>query len=126
MKRELGIARCGLACCLCSENETCSGCDSGTCHDKDWCENCRCSMEKEIVACYACGENCRNGLLGKIKPYGFTEFIRRYGMEELLDCLERNERAGVVYHRIGIEGDYDAFDDVERLIAFIKTGKTVE
>ena len=23
MKRELGIARCGLACCLCSENVTC-------------------------------------------------------------------------------------------------------
>ena len=25
MKRELGIARCGLACCLCSENDRCSG-----------------------------------------------------------------------------------------------------
>lgn len=24
MKRELGIARCGLACCLCSKNETCN------------------------------------------------------------------------------------------------------
>ena len=28
MKRELGIARCGLACCLCSENVTCKGCKS--------------------------------------------------------------------------------------------------
>lgn len=27
MKRELGIARCGLACCLCSENDHCSGCN---------------------------------------------------------------------------------------------------
>ncbi|MEE3497129.1 MAG: DUF3795 domain-containing protein, partial [Butyrivibrio sp.] len=26
MKRELGIARCGLACCLCSENVVCKGC----------------------------------------------------------------------------------------------------
>lgn len=26
MKRELSIARCGLACCLCSENVTCKGC----------------------------------------------------------------------------------------------------
>ncbi len=26
MKRELGIARCGLACCLCSENVLCKGC----------------------------------------------------------------------------------------------------
>lgn len=31
MKRELGIARCGLACCLCSENKTCHGCNSGEC-----------------------------------------------------------------------------------------------
>lgn len=29
MKRKLGIARCGLACCLCSENITCNGCNSG-------------------------------------------------------------------------------------------------
>ena len=53
MKRELGIARCGLACCLCSENE----------------------------------------------------------------------RNGVVYHREGIVGDYDDFEDVEELIRFIKTGE---
>ena len=26
MKREMGIARCGLACCLCSENVKCRGC----------------------------------------------------------------------------------------------------
>lgn len=123
MKRYLGIARCGLACCLCSENATCSGCDSGTCHDKDRCENRRCSIEKAIPACYTCDTPCRKGLLGKVKPYAFTEFIRRYGLEELLDCLERNEQAGVVYHRAGIEGDYDDFDDVEQLIAFLQTGK---
>lgn len=53
MKRELGIARCGLACCLCSENV----------------------------------------------------------------------KKGVVYHREGINGDYDDFDDVEKLIEFIRTGE---
>ena len=47
MKRELGIARCGLACCFCSENMTCDGCDSGTCPDKDWCENRQCSISKK-------------------------------------------------------------------------------
>ena len=31
MKRESGIAQCGLACCLCSENITCNGCNSGEC-----------------------------------------------------------------------------------------------
>ena len=102
MKRELGIARCGLACCLCSENVTCTGCDSGECPDKDWCENRKCSIEKNIAHCYECGETCRKGLLGKIKPYAFTEFARRYGEDELLDCLERNEKNGVVYHREGI------------------------
>ena len=58
----------------------------------------------------------------KIKAAGFTEFARRYGIEALLDCLERNEEAGIVYHREGIMGDYDSFDDIEELIAFIKTG----
>ena len=48
MKRELGIARCGLACCLCSENEHCNGCNSGDCPDKDWCENRKCSFEKSV------------------------------------------------------------------------------
>lgn len=123
MKRELGIARCGLACCLCSENEKCSGCDTGECPDKDWCENRKCSIEKGFSACYECTQSCQKGLLGKIKPYGFTLFVQRYGLEKLLDCLELNENNGVVYHREGIYGDYDNFEDVNDLIEFIKTGK---
>lgn len=123
MKRELGIARCGLACCLCSENDKCSGCNSGDCPDKDWCENRKCSISKNISHCYDCGDECRKGLLGKIKPYAFTLFVKRYGEDELLDCLERNEKKGIVYHRDGIIGDYDNFDDAEKLIAFIRTGR---
>ena len=122
MKRELGIARCGLACCLCSENENCGGCDSGSCPDFDRCENRKCSLARGISHCHDCPEDCRRGLLGKIKPYGFTLFIKRYGMDALLDCLERNEKQGVVYHRQGYDGDYDDFDDVEALIRFIRTG----
>lgn len=121
MKRELGIARCGLACCLCSEN--CSGCNSGECPDREWCENRKCSLSKNIGHCYECEEECRKGLLAKIKPYGFTEFVKKYGEKELLDCLERNEANGIVYHRNGIIGDYDDFDDVEKLMDFIKTGE---
>ncbi len=123
MKRELGIGRCGLACCLCSENTHCSGCNSGNCPDKQWCENRRCSIEKGLYHCYTCGKDCRKGLLSKIKPYGFTLFAKRYGEKALLDCLERNEQNGVVYHREGVVGDYDGFDDAETLIAFIRTGK---
>ena len=123
MKRELGIARCGLACCLCSENEHCEGCNSADCPDKDWCVNRKCSMEKGLSHCYECDIDCRKGLLSKLKPYGFTQFSKRYGADELMDRLERNEAEGVVYHREGISGDYDDFDDVEKLIAFIATGK---
>ena len=123
MKRELGIARCGLACCLCSENDHCSGCNSGECPDKAWCENRRCSIEKGIAHCYDCDAACRKGLLSKIKPFAFTVFVQRFGEEELLDCLEKNEKNGVIYHREGIIGDYDAFDNVEELISFIKSGK---
>ena len=82
MKRELGIARCGLACCLCSENDHCSGCSSNDCPDKDWCENRKCSIEKQYAHCYDCKSTCRKGLLSKIKPYGFTVFVKRYGEAE--------------------------------------------
>lgn len=124
MKKELGIARCGLACCLCSENVTCKGCDSGDCPDTEWCENRKCSAEKGISHCYLCDKDCKKGILSKIKPYGFTQFAKCYGIDELLGCLEENEKNGIVYHREGIIGDYDDFDDVEELISFIAKGKS--
>ena len=123
MKRELGIARCGLACCLCSENVTCKGCMADACPGEASCENKRCTFEKHISHCYECSEDCQKGLLWKIKPYAFTQFVKRFGLEKLLDCLEENEKNGVVYHREGVNGDYDDFDDVEKLISFILTGK---
>lgn len=119
MKRELGIGRCGLACSLCGQNVNCSGCDSGSCPGSSWCENRRCSMEKGLKGCYECDELCEKGLLAKIKPHTFTAFIKQYGTEKLLDCLEENEKRGVVYHREGIIGDYDDFDNEEELIKFI-------
>ena len=122
MKRELGIARCGLACCLCTENADCNGCGSNGCPDNDSCENKKCSIAKELTHCYECEENCRKGLLRKLKPYAFTLFAKTYGEEKLLDCLERNEKNGVLYHRDGINGDYDDFDDVDQLMNFILTG----
>ena len=131
MKRELGIARCGLACCLCSENVKCRGCGEDGfmvldwCKDAQWCENRKCCIAKNITSCCECGEkDCKKGLFAKtLKAAGFTEFVRRYGKDELLDCLERNEKAGIVYHRESIIGDYDGFDDIEKLIEFLKTGK---
>lgn len=118
MRRELGIARCGLACCLCSENADCGGC--AECQDKETCENRRCSIERGLESCAACPEEaCRKGLLGQLRPRGFLAFVRRYGAERLLDCLEENERRGIVYHRSGFQGDYDGFADAEALISFL-------
>ena len=77
MKRELGIARCGLACCLCSENNHCAGCHSDSCKDKEWCENRKCSLKKGTSHCFKCDDDCRNGMLEKINPYGFTLFAKR-------------------------------------------------
>jgi len=57
-----------------------------------------------------------------MKPYSFTLFMKRYGEAKLLDCLEENEKRGIVYHRDGLNGDYDDFDDAEKLIHFILTG----
>ena len=131
MKRELGIARCGLASCLCSENVECKGCkrdgflDLSWCKDAEWCVNRKCVIEKNINGCYECEpKDCRKGLYAdKIKARAFAEYARRFGVDELLDCLEKNEKAGIVYHREGIIGDYDDFDDIEALIRFIQTGK---
>ncbi len=105
MKRELGIARCGLACCLCSENISCKGCkrdgflELSWCKDAEWCENRKCVIAKNLNGCYeCCPAECRKGLYAeKIKARAFAEYARRFGLEELLDCLERNEQAGIVY-----------------------------
>lgn len=124
MKRDLGIGRCGFACCLCSENSTCDGCNSSSCPDSDRCENRKCSMQNGLSHCYECkAVSCEKGMLAKIRTRAFTQFARLHGEEELLDCLERNERSGVVYHREGLLGDYDAFSDIDDLMNFIMTGK---
>lgn len=79
--------------------------------------------KKGLSGCWLCPEDCHRGILQKNKPYGFLQFIKRYGMEALLDCLEHNEKGGVMYHRQDIWGDYDDFDNAEDLIQFLRTGK---
>ena len=39
-----------------------------------------------------------------------------------MQLLNQNEKNGVIYHREGLIGDYDNFDDLENLIEFIKSG----
>lgn len=68
---------------------------------------------RNIDNCFLREENCRKGLLAKIKPYGFILFAKRYSIETLLNCFEENEKNGIVYHRQGIVGDYDEFEVYE-------------
>ncbi|MCI8343004.1 MAG: DUF3795 domain-containing protein [Clostridia bacterium] len=121
-KKALSIARCGLSCCFCAKNEVCKGC-AAECTDKDQCENRNCAKKKQVAHGFECEKECRKGLLSKTKNFVFTLFARRFGIGELLKCLEQNEKSGIVYHRNGITGDYDGFDNAEDLIGFIKTGK---
>ena len=119
MKREPGVARCGLACCLFSENTECKGCkrdgfpELSWCENAQWCENRKCVIDKGLDGCYECEPGvCRKGSFAEeIKARAFAEFARRFGTGELIDCLERSEQAGIVCHRDGIMGDYDEFDD---------------
>ena len=50
--------------------------------------------------------------------------IGRCGVNRLLNCLERNEAAGIVYHRstTDLYGGYDSPDKTEDNIQLILTG----
>lgn len=125
MNREKGIAYCGLACCLCSHNETCAGCRNEGCKDKDWCKNFICCREKGIAGCWECSEfPCSGSMLDKIRIRAFARFIKEYGEERLLDCVERNEKAGLSYHYEGeLSGDYDKPSTEEEIMQLIMNGK---
>ncbi|MGN1224082.1 MAG: DUF3795 domain-containing protein [Ruminococcus sp.] len=102
MKRELGIARCGLACCLCAEHINCKGCHAEDCEGKEWCENRHCSIEKGLTHCLACMEqSCRKGILQKEKSYALNAFAKKYGVEMLLDCLEKMRKSASVIIELG-------------------------
>ena len=119
------IAFCGLACCVCSENKGCVGCQDGGCESHGWCKNYNCCKEKGLNGCWECSEfPCTRCMLDKPRIYAFAEFARRYGVEELEKCLLRNKEKGIVYHYEGqLVGDYDKCQTEEEIIEMIKTGK---
>jgi hypothetical protein len=60
----------------------------------------------------------------KLRVRTFARFIAAYGEEALMECLERNEQNGIVYHYSGqLIGDYDrpgSEEEIRRLILFGK------
>lgn len=125
MDRKKGIAYCGLACAVCSENKNCVGCRNGDCENEDSCKNFQCCKTKGLEGCWECNEfPCRGSMLDKIRIRAFAKFIKYYSVEYLLDCLDKNEKKGIVYHYPGkLTGDYDLPDTKDDIIDMILNGK---
>lgn len=126
MRREKGLAYCGLACCLCGKSGTCAGCRSDGCTEKDWCQNRKCCIEKGISGCWECDRfPCGAGMLEKLRARVFAKFAAKCGEDALLDRLEENEAAGIVYHYEGqLVGDYDVPETEDGIVRLIIFGKT--
>ncbi len=108
--RQLGLAYCGLACCLCSENSDCTGCQNGDAPCFGDCENFPCVRERGLAGCWECPDfPCGKGMhRDNLRARAFVQFAKEYGPDRLMECLERNRWAGVVYHHPGkLTGDYD-------------------
>ena len=121
MNHEKGLAYCGLACCVCSENETCAGCRNEGCKNKEWCKHFNCCKEKGLNGCWECSKFPCGGMHDKVRVFAFAEFIKQDGEKKMMDCLERNEKQGVVYHYPGqITGDYDKYKTVEEIVAMLR------
>lgn len=115
--RDMGLAYCGLACCVCSESETCVGCRKEGCKDKDWCKSFQCCKTKGMNGCWECNEfPCDNPMFAKLRIRTFAKFIGQYGEEQLMDALEQYDENGVKYHYPGqLRGDYDLIDSEDKL-----------
>lgn len=124
-RRELGIAYCGLACCLCSENGDCRGCKQNGCAAYAECQNYGCVTERDIDGCWECPDfPCGRGMLGNPRMRAFAKFAKEHGTEGLMDCLERNCNAGIVYHYPGgLTGDYDLPTEQEILDLLERGGR---
>jgi len=124
MKNEKGLAYCGLACAVCGENENCAGCRNDGCKNKERCKHFVCCKEKNIRGCWECDNFPCGGMHEKVRIYALALFIKEHGEERLLECLERNEKNGIVYHYPNqIIGDYDKCKTADEVMDMIMNGK---
>ena len=125
MDRSKGIAYCGLACCVCSHNTDCAGCRNEGCNIWEECKSYHCCQDKGVNGCWECDEfPCDNPMFDTPRVRAFAAFIAEYGEERLLNCLKRNEAAGLVYHYAGeLKGDYDIPETEEEIKCLILRGE---
>ncbi len=119
------IAYCGLACCVCSENAGCVGCQDGGCDSHGWCKNYTCCKEKGLNGCWECPDfPCTGSMLDKPRIRAFAAFAKQYGADKLASCLLGNKAKGVVYHYEGeLVGDYDQCRTQDEVFHMILTGE---
>lgn len=123
--KEKGIAYCGLACAVCGENAACAGCRNEGCINKDWCKNFKCCKQKGINGCWECSDfPCSGGMLDKVRIKAFASFVKEHGEDKFFECLERNDKNGILYHYQGkLTGDYDKYNTEEEIKNMIMYGK---
>ncbi|WP_095173134.1 MULTISPECIES: DUF3795 domain-containing protein [Blautia] len=116
-----GIAFCGLACCVCSENEMCSGCRGDTCICEENCTIRPCCLQKGIEGCWECEEfPCKEKMFDSVRIRAFGKYIEEYGMDLLMERLKKNEEAKMQYHHYGkLTGDYDGLENETAVIALL-------
>lgn len=119
-----GVAFCGLACCVCSENKHCGGCMAGCQRDRNACKHWVCCNAKRIAGCWECGNfACGAPMFASTRIRAFSRFIAENGSERLTRALRNNEANGVLYHYTGQHvGDYDLFQTEEEIIQLIESG----
>ena len=119
-----GIAFCGLACCVCSENKTCDGCRKHDCRDREKCKNYNCCKSKKLEGCWECSDfPCDCPMYVQLRTKTFAKYAARNGLESLIRALKNNEERRVIYHYEGqLTGDYDLFQSEEEIIQFINCG----
>lgn len=117
-----GMAYCGLACCVCSENKGCAGCRNDGCKGKDWCKNYSCCKGDGKENCWECEKYpCGYPMLEKPRVRAFAEYAKTYGEQELISILGQKEENGALYHYPGkLTGDYDLFQTQEELFQFLR------
>lgn len=119
-----GMALCGLACCVCSENPTCAGCRNEGCKDRSCCQPFNCCKQKKLNGCWECPAfPCDNPMFNKQRGRAFAAFVLEHGEAALIRALQKNEADGVLYHYPGrLVGDYDLPESGSAIRAMLLRG----
>ena len=125
-RTERGIAYCGLACVLCSD-ESCVGCKAKSANGEG-CSVSESAMEKGHHGCYACTDypSCGEGMLQGKRNKAFNRYAQEFGEDALIERLRINYENGITYHRADkLPGDYDVLETEDEIYGLVRFGRTV-